>query len=634
MKRPAQCVYAPRPMRRLILVVSLCFIACPQPTEPPEQPSPPHLLWSADAQSLQNPFPDERLIVDGVANFRVRWYQPFLPRSAITTQSGTYFNAMAMQAREQIHAFGHFGSTLMLASEPLDATTIHGKVARLVKEPGGWRVLERDVLVEHPRETLFKRGITTYPDGWPEFIATRPSVPMPERSDGLLVVLKGIKTLSGVELGQSNEFRAANSIDEGALAALDVSAADVIYFLPTKTRDVTSTPRALAAWADANPAAVTIPPQGIVPDGSSSRPVGLWRSTDPDWNRLVPWLNTGWRFPNQVGTVVIGEFAARDLRENLHFKAEWVANPSLAPVVPLRFVAAFPKGPKPAGGWPVVLSQHGVSGRNTPRSSAYDSFCLQWAEELAVRGMGCIGIDAPDHGSRGVFTSFFSIDDPAAIRDRMREMTFDLLQTERIAVTLDLDGDGQSDVAPKVRYFGNSMGAIMGSGFIPFSKRVTSALLNVPGGGLSNVVMSKFINELIGFLVIAQTGFTFESPEYFISFPLFRAMAQPFFDEGDPVNLAPYVPEEIAVLQQAGVGDEVVPNDSSVDLARALKLPTAVSGTGTSPQHGFILVDAADYLGAIQAQSYNGHNIIWDFEPIRRQALIFLESDGRELFVP
>ena len=63
-------------------------------------------------------------------------------------------------------------------------------------------------------------------------------------------------------------------------------------------------------------------------------------------------------------------------------------------------------GPGPENGL-----QHGVSGRNTPRVGVSESSCLEWAEALARRGLGCLGIDAPDHGSRGTFTSFFSVDD-------------------------------------------------------------------------------------------------------------------------------------------------------------------------------------------------------------------------------
>ena len=43
---------------------------------------PPHLLWSADAQSLDNPFPDTRLITATGVALRADFYKPFmLPKS-------------------------------------------------------------------------------------------------------------------------------------------------------------------------------------------------------------------------------------------------------------------------------------------------------------------------------------------------------------------------------------------------------------------------------------------------------------------------------------------------------------------------------------------------------------------------
>jgi hypothetical protein len=335
-----------------------------------------------------------------------------------------------------------------------------------------------------------------------------------------------------------------------------------------------------------------------------------------------------------VGTVVLGELAARDLRENGYVREDWAADPSLAPVVPLRFVLTLPAGPKPVGGWPVVLGQHGVGGRNTPRTGNTDGYCLEWAEVLARRGLGCIGIDAPNHGARGVFTSFFSIDDLPALRDRFREMTFDLLQVERAVVTIDVDGDGAPDVAPRVRYFGNSLGAIMGSGFLPVANRTSSAVLNVPGAGLSNLIMSPNLQDLIGLLIVAQTDLAFDSPEYVASFPLFRVAAQPFFDPGDPINLAQALSPEVAVLQQTGKGDLIIPWDTSVDLAGAYGLGEAKASAGTTPLRAYMEVDPAAFLPASEVAAYNGHNVMWDFAPIREQALRFLESDGRVLTMP
>lgn len=622
------------PLRRereyFVALICLAAISCAPPAEPP------HLLWSVDSQSLDNPFPDQRLFVDGVLTLRPKWYQPFLPPKAITAKSASYFNKVGQQGVRAVTSVSNFGGTLLRVSEPLDPDSLQGSVARLVRDGSGWRVLERNVFVQHPRDVFAARGMAL-PEGNPEFIFTRPSVPLPSGSEGLLVVLRGPKTSSGVAFGRGNEWAAAKVDVAPIAAALGVKADEVLIALPEHASDVTSSPRALAQWAEANPAAITIPPQGVVADDNNgSRLAGAWRPTDPDWSRITPWLEKhGFARPaTHVGVVIIGELASKDLREDGVIRADWLANPSLAPVVPLRFVFTLPAGPRPAGGWPIVMGQHGVAGRNTPRVGTLEGYCLEWAELLARRGMGCIGIDAPNHGSRGNFTGFFSIDDLPAIRDRMRQMTFDLLQVERAAQSLDVDGDGTPEAAPRMRYFGNSMGAIMGAGFVPVSNRISSAVLNVPGGGLSNIVMSRFLQDLIGLLIVAQTDIAFDSPEYIGSFPLFRVAAQPFFDPGDPINFAPTLKPEVAVLQQNGLNDKVIPLDSSVDLAAALQLSEVESASGTEPVRAFVRVDAARYLPANEAPDYNGHNVMWDFAPIRAQALEFLESDGRVLLSP
>jgi hypothetical protein len=65
-----------------------------------------------------------------------------------------------------------------------------------------------------------------------------------------------------------------------------------------------------------------------------------------------------------------------------------------------------------------------------------------------------------------------------------------------------------------------------------------------------------------------------------------------------------------------------------------LKLSELESASGAAPVRAFVRVDAARYLPANEAPAYNGHNVMWDFAPIRDQALEFLESDGRVLLSP
>ncbi len=604
-------------MRRFVLLTAICLLRC-------AEEEPPHFLWSADAQSLANPFPDERLLVNGTAHFRDGWYEPFFPSEKTTPQFRGYMRRVAGQAKEHLTSLSNFGSTLLPASEALDPDSLRGHVRRLVKDGGNWRMLEADVPVEHPSE-LLARARLTYPEGWPEFLATRPSVPLPEGKEGLLVVLRGPKTARGVLLGRGHEFKEHNTLPEGALAALGAGDDDVIYFHPLRAGLVTPPLKKLAAWAEANPATVTIPAKG-------SGPVGRWVRADSNFAQLNEWLefNAFSRPATHVGTVLFGSFTSRDVRENGHFKLEWVDNPSLAPEVQLQFVAVFPDGPKPTGGWPMVLAQHGIAARNTP-ASGREAFCLQWSELLARRGMGCIGIDAPHHGTRGNFVNLFPVDDLPAVRDNFRQMTFDLLQTERMALTLDADGDGEPDVAPTVRYFSNSLGSIMGANFIPFANRLSAVGLNVPAGGLSNLVMSGIMREFLGFLFIGQTELDYDSPEFHLSFALLRAAGQPFFDPGDPINVAGSLSPQVALLQQSGRNDQSLSNDTNFDLKNAFGLPDAVPASGELPLRAFQWIDGADFG---KPDDYNGHNFIWEIEAPREQMLDFLGSDGRTLTVP
>lgn len=614
-------------MRCLFVVCLFALAACePSPTE-----AGPHYLYSADAQSLDNPFPDARLVEDGVTTLRPKWYRAFLPQPARTREAIAYFERLTTDASTQLHGFGGLGGTLLRPSEPLDAASVQGTFARVVKTADGWRVLERPVRAQHVRDVLREQD-REVPDGFPEYVFVRPSVPLPNEADGALVVLRGAKTVSGAVLTRPPDFSTPELV--GIAAALQVAVTDVLLVLPERGPRVVATLRSLADWAALNPPAVDVPAHGTVDDGDGARPVGVWRMTDSDWSTLQPYLERqGFGRPaTAVGAVVLGSFGARDLRESDVVRADWLAQPDLAPIKPLRFVLTVPVGAKPAGGWPLVLGQHGVGGRNTPRVGSNESYCLEWGHALAARGLACLGIDAPNHGSRGNFIHFFSMENLPALRDRFREMAFDLLQVEQAAARLDVDGDGTPDFQPQVRYFGNSLGAILGANFVPVSKRVSSAVLNVPGGGLSNLITSHYLRDRLGLLLTAQTAVPLESPEFDAMLPLFRVIAQPFFEEGDPVNVAEALPADRAVLQQLGVNDLTIPNDTSEDLALAMGLPAAAAAMGgATPLQVLVRVDAARFLPAEEAARFDGHEVLWKLAAPREQALRFLESDGREL---
>jgi hypothetical protein len=621
-----------------LVVLLLVAAACPGPKTVPPVPQAPHLLWSADPQSLDNPFPDQRLIADGALTLRPSWYQPFLAKKALTAKSKKFFEATGAALQAEVHTFGNFGGTVLLPSEPIDPASLEGHVARLQKTASGWVVIERSVTTQHVTQVLAEAGTPAPDAGIPEFFFVRPGVPLPENSEGALVFLKGITTADGRALEPTRAWVDSSPDISWLSATLGVQDTDLLLVLPQLAGPVTDSMARVATWADAHPGVATIPAHGIVPDDNNgTRPVGVWKSTDPDWPTIswfMEYHDFGRPSPHP-GTVVVGEFTAKDLRDaSLHFVPGSLVDPSTAADVSLRFVLVLPGGTKPAGGWPVVMGQHGVGGRNTPRIGDQEAFCLEWAEPLAAEGLGCIGIDAPNHGSRGAFTSFFSVDDLPALRDRFREMTFDLLQEERLIATLDVDGDGTPDLNPSARYFGNSLGGILGAGFVPYANHLSSVVLNVPGAGLSNVIVSPDLHDLIGLLIIAQTDLAFGSPEYNAAFPIFRAAAQPLFEVADPINMAHLLPVTRALLVQEGLGDQTIPNQTTEDLAAAFDAPASMGATGTGPLRLLTRVDPSKYLPAAQVATYNAHGVMYDFPAARQQVVHFLATDGRELTAP
>ncbi|MBS1148417.1 MAG: Extracellular lipase, Pla/cef family [Myxococcaceae bacterium] len=607
---------------------------------------PAHLSWSEDAQSLENPFPDTRLLTATGAALRADFYRPFMLPRAITGKAKTFFNGYVTAAATELGGFGNFAPVLLRTSAPVDPASLPGSVARLRKTASGYEVLEANVTVEHSTDVLkgTSRTLVSADGGtldFPEFFLARFGVPLPEGEEGLLVVKKGLKTKSGELFGRGFEWdKAAARPDlQAVAAALSIAPSEVLLALPQKAAGVTAPIKSLAAWVDTAPglAAVTIPPKGMEVAGNAMRPVGIWKSTEPDWTTIKYWLEKAsfGRPATDVAQVVLGEIAARDLREAGVWTAERIADPTRAPVVPLRFVLSIPIGTRPAGGWPTVISAHGLGGRNIPVNGDADSYCLEHAQLLATKGLACLGIDAPSHGVRGNLFDFFEVENLPAIRDKFREMTFDLLQLCRAAPSIDLDGDGQGDLAPELGFLGNSLGGIMGSAFVPIAPRIKYAVLNVPGGGLSNILVSDDIRDRIGLLIISKTGGSFDTLEYYSSFMIFRAVAQPFLEPADPINFASSLPAERAVLVQEGVGDLTIPNFTTENLAAAMKLqvPTAAI-TGTAPLQVLSREDPAQYLPPDQAKIFNGHNVFGNFAPVRSQAMKFLETKGREYQVP
>lgn len=616
--------------RSFVAAACLALCAC--------GPEGPHLLWSLDASSLDNPFPDARLLEGGGVRFRDGWYKPFLPAKAQSGRMRGFLDGHSRLAATEIFGVGNVGPTLLKGSEPFDPASLAGSFARLSVRGGTTAVLERTPHVEHSTDTLESPGYQA-PADFPDFAMVRVSVPLREGDQGWLVALQGLKTKDGKPFERGREFDANKPDLRPLAAALGVSESAILLALPLAPAPVSASLDALADWVEtpAGKAAVTVPPKGTAPAGVGTRPVGRWLSTDSDWPAIIPFLEKQafGRPSTAVGRVVLGEVAARDLREAGVWRKDLVADPGSAPAVALPFVLSVPAGPKPARGWPTVIGAHGLGGRNIPVVGEVDSYCLENAQLLAAEGIACLGIDGTSHGLRGSSFSFLNVANMAEVRDNFRQMTFDLLQLGRAAPDIDVDGDGQGDLDPDLGYLGNSLGAIMGAHFLTFARHVSHFVLNVPGGGLSNILVSDDIRDRLGLLIVAETGLTFDSIEYHGSFPLFRAEAQAFLEPGDNLNVAHRLDGTRAVLVQEGINDLTIPNFTTEDLATQLGLPVpTATQSGAGPQQGMTRWDAARFLPPAQAATFNGHNVFGSFAPVREQAVRFLKTRGRELLVP
>jgi len=584
-----------------------------------------HILYEQDVQSLDNPLPDLRLRKDGVFMLRPQWYRPFMMDKALNARMARLLDGWADQARS-LKGFGNLGTTLLRTSEPVTAESFENAVARLQKTDDGYKVLERNVVVEHSTAAAIRSGAQV-PDNVPQFVLVRPSVPLPENQEGLLVVLKGPTTAKGEPLVRGRSFDTESGSAElirAAATALEVPESDVLLTLPLAAQPASGVMRQVSDWVNAQPPpATTIPARAIV----GGYPVGTWTSTGEGWSTMLSWLSfRSWGNPaSDVGSVTVGTFKSRDLRDaNGVWKDEWVADPSAAPLADVPFVLTLPKT-KPVGGYRLAICAHGLGGRNTPLVGNTDSTCLQIAQVMAKAGFATLGMDSLNHGKRGSSVERFNLVNMLRTRENFRQSMFDMVQLTRMARSLDVD--------PSLFFIGDSLGSIEMAGAFPYAPDIKTGSFNVAGAELGNLVSSLDVQGKVGLLMVAETGLIFESPEYYAAFALYRALGQWLLEAADPINLAERVQGRAALIIMS-IGDGTLPNFTTEHLASVMGL-TAYSATveSTEPLLGLYGVDPTRYLSAEALKTYNPHGLFWDTAAVRAQAVTFLQTNGRKILV-
>lgn len=295
---------------------------------------------------------------------------------------------------------------------------------------------------------------------------------------------------------------------------------------------------------------------------------------------------------------------------------------------------------EPVDGWPVVIFQHGLRG-NRSQSAAI-------AAAYASQGFAVAAIDIPLHGITNIASPLyqgpnertFNLDlvnnatgAPGAdgnidgsgthiinltslltSRDNLRQAAVDIVQLATSLPALDLDGDTVADIDGSIiHYSGISLGGIVGTVANSLSVDTVSAYLNVPGGGIANLLresaaLSPSVNAGLAAAGLQQGTTLYEQ---------FFRDAQTAVDSGDPINhvAAAFAARPIVVTQV--VNDTVVPNTATQRLINAAPFikanapgPASVaSGSGRwvhflSGSHGSLLDPTASLAVTTEMQTH------------------------------
>jgi dienelactone hydrolase len=374
------------------------------------------------------------------------------------------------------------------------------------------------------------------------------------------------------------------------------------------------------------------------PDPGDGRIFGVFHPGDSAFGAFF-----GGNPPSPVGAMVRASFPSPDYREGGRFPARFLDGSAVPPGVPIDFLLALPASGTPP--YPAVVIQHGFGGDN--------SIVAQFAGEFTARGLALIGIPAPEHGARGNFIDFFDFDDFNAFGNNFRQASVDLMALTRLlAAGLDVDGDGQPDVrGDGLGYLGQSLGGVIGGVFAAVEPDLTTAVLNVPGGKLSQLagavspLAEPFITRFATRAGIplrvcggdptaasCATAATCAPGVACTLNPDFTALLdaagldfQTQLDPGDgsayahQMRLAPASTGPKPVLVQEGIGDGVVANPLTEALARAIGLPA------NRPDEA-----AGGVAGLWRFPPPQGHGIL-ALPNVRAQALGFLASGGTRL---
>ena len=274
------------------------------------------------------------------------------------------------------------------------------------------------------------------------------------------------------------------------------------------------------------------------------------------------------------------------------------------PFGPVQVLAFFPANPVNG----CVIYQHGLT------QTKETAFFL--AEAACAAGFGLVAIDAVDHGSLlpaidavdntsllpvpdgqldGSGDHFINIVNVGRTRDNVGQSVIHLAYLSHMLANgnsgLPCDANPQRPM-----FLGHSLGGIIGTVFVAVDSNTTRAVLNVPGGRWSGIALNSGVFGPLLLNALQSQGVQPGSAEFLQFFIGFQTI----LDDSDPANYAFGILQgalknglATEVLIQEVVGDDVIPNSATDDIAFASGIsqvdplnPLPVLPTVTSPFQG------------------------------------------------
>jgi pimeloyl-ACP methyl ester carboxylesterase len=289
-------------------------------------------------------------------------------------------------------------------------------------------------------------------------------------------------------------------------------------------------------------------------------------------------------------------------------------------------------GSKPAGGWPVVIFSHAITGNR--------SNMLAMADGYANSGWAVIAIDHPLHGITDTMdplylpdtertfdldlinnadlspgpdgriddsgAHFINLPSPLTFRDNNRQASADLISLTASIPTMDIDGGGADFDGAQIHFVGISLGSMEGTAYLASNTDVRAAVLSVPGARWTQLALNSetFAPRIIGGLEAA------EIPYGTLLFNKFVRDVQNTVDSADPLNFGAAASANHAVLLHEVVGDgamvlpdQVIPNLVTEQLIAVMQLPSVTTPGVTPGPWGAVRFIAGSHVSLLDPTS-------------------------------